>query len=140
MKDICNDLSARFLGRLAFGTLLALSLAAANGCGEAPADDDDSGGGKGGSGATTGNGATTGATTDTGATSSVASSGTGTSCKDTSEQCYDNGECCGNACLYADGAVVGFCSQVCESFADCPSFWDCDYIGNGSAKYCIPSE
>jgi hypothetical protein len=113
--------------------------AVALGCG-GEGDDD----GEGGDGGTDGDsssqqtsGGPSGPSTNT---TDGPSTSTGASCKEVTEQCEDNSECCGEACLFKPGAVVGFCSKVCESFADCPSFWNCEEVGGGSTTYCVPSE
>jgi hypothetical protein len=56
------------------------------------------------------------------------------------DQCTSDADCADNACLFAGDVDYGFCSKVCESFADCPSFWECEPVGNASANYCVPSE
>jgi hypothetical protein len=48
-------------------------------------------------------------------------------------------DCSVDICLFAGNADYGFCSQLCDSFADCPSFWDCATVGNASGTYCVPS-
>jgi hypothetical protein len=57
------------------------------------------------------------------------------------EQCEQNSDCAGNACLFRSGSmdVVGYCSKVCQSFGECPAFWDCSAIANGAATYCVQS-
>ncbi len=55
-----------------------------------------------------------------------------------SEMCTNNTDCAGGACLYRNqNDVAGYCSKRCESFSECPSFWDCDNIANAAGKYCI---
>jgi hypothetical protein len=61
---------------------------------------------------------------------------------DLGEQCVANGDCDADSCLFKvqeDGSLAdyGYCSGTCESFSDCPSFWDCGEVGNASGKYCI---
>jgi hypothetical protein len=56
------------------------------------------------------------------------------------DQCTSDADCADNACLFAGDVDYGFCSKVCDSFADCPSFWECEPVGNASANYCVPSE
>jgi hypothetical protein len=34
-------------------------------------------------------------------------------------------------------ADYGYCSNVCNDFTDCPTFWTCDKVGNATSKYCI---
>jgi hypothetical protein len=61
--------------------------------------------------------------------------------------CADNdfGETCesSDACLY-DACVVrslddiaGFCTAPCDSFSDCPAFWNCEELENAGGKYCV---
>jgi hypothetical protein len=68
--------------------------------------------------------------------SSSASSGGGGD--DIGKECEFNSDCMTNTCLFKPGADLGFCSKTCMSFADCPSFWSCTEIENGSATYCVP--
>ncbi len=61
---------------------------------------------------------------------------------DIGNQCEGNSDCSANTCLFkVDGEGnypdYGYCSGTCESFSDCPSFWDCSNVGNASAKYCV---
>ena len=51
-----------------------------------------------------------------------------------------DGDCATNICIFAGDAAFGFCSIVCDSFADCPSFWECVDVGNASTTYCVPGE
>jgi len=51
--------------------------------------------------------------------------------------CAGNEDCASRICLFKGDADFGYCSQVCESFADCPSFWDCEEVGNASGTYCV---
>jgi hypothetical protein len=39
--------------------------------------------------------------------------------------------------VVAGTASFGYCTKTCESFTDCPTFWDCERVGNASAKYCV---
>ena len=58
--------------------------------------------------------------------------------KATGETCEVNNECDGGACLVRDsGDILGYCSERCDSFADCPTFWDCEELGNAAGKYCV---
>jgi hypothetical protein len=59
---------------------------------------------------------------------------------DVGDQCMSDSDCAENACIFAGDVDYGFCSTVCDSFADCPAFWDCVPVGNASANYCVPSE
>lgn len=53
-------------------------------------------------------------------------------------QCSVNADCAGNGCLYRNSTdVFGYCSKVCQSFGECPAFWDCKAIANASGNYCV---
>jgi hypothetical protein len=61
-----------------------------------------------------------------------------TSLKRVGEMCTVNSDCAGDACLFRnDGDVAGYCSKRCESFSECPSFWDCAAIANAAGTYCV---
>lgn len=51
-------------------------------------------------------------------------------------QCVKNADCPSNACLFKQNASYGYCSKTCQSFTDCPTFWTCEAVQNGSSKYC----
>jgi hypothetical protein len=60
---------------------------------------------------------------------------------DTGAFCSDNADC-DTACLFGfdeDGNQTdfGYCTKPCESFADCPTFWDCEEVGNAVGTFCI---
>ena len=58
--------------------------------------------------------------------------------KKVAAQCELNAECAGGACLVRNQAdVFGYRSKPCQSFGECPPFWDCENIQNASAKYCV---
>jgi hypothetical protein len=50
-----------------------------------------------------------------------------------------NDECVYDACVVNDPDVdiAGFCTATCDSFADCPAFWDCEELANAAGKYCV---
>ena len=56
---------------------------------------------------------------------------------DFGEVCQSNGECNRNVCLFNGDVDFGYCSAPCESFTDCPTFWDCEEVGNGSGTFCV---
>ena len=56
---------------------------------------------------------------------------------DVGDTCTDNSEC-NDVCVFAGDADFGICTTRCESFADCPDFWDCGPVGNASGDYCVP--
>lgn len=52
--------------------------------------------------------------------------------------CQGPDDCAHGACLVRDdGDIAGYCSATCESFSDCPSFWDCEELNNAAGTYCI---
>jgi len=54
------------------------------------------------------------------------------------EQCTDRNECAGTTCLYRNpNDVSGYCSKQCNSFTECPTFWNCTDIANGAGKRCV---
>lgn len=66
--------------------------------------------------------------------------GGGSTLKATGAQCTTDGQCQGDACIFRGAAQFGFCSEVCDSWADCPAFWLCEKVGNATAKYCVPDD
>lgn len=52
-------------------------------------------------------------------------------------ECEYDEDCASEICMYRSGARFGYCSKTCESFADCPSFWDCTEVGDAAGKYCV---
>jgi hypothetical protein len=70
--------------------------------------------------------------------SSAAGGGGGTSSSsDVGKTCQKNGDCSRNLCLFKGTAQFGYCTKECESFSECPTFWDCKEVGNASGKYCV---
>lgn len=62
----------------------------------------------------------------------------GSSLKATGDTCETNDQCEGSVCIVRDdGDILGYCSERCDSFADCPTFWSCEELGNAAGKYCI---
>jgi hypothetical protein len=51
--------------------------------------------------------------------------------------CRANGDCKSRACLYRPGADRGYCSKVCKSYGECPTFWTCDVFGEGRLGHCV---
>jgi hypothetical protein len=51
--------------------------------------------------------------------------------------CRENSECESNTC-YVGSGEIGYCTEICDSFADCPKFWDCTHegVGNAPQKIC----
>lgn len=61
---------------------------------------------------------------------------------DLGNQCEGNGDCSADTCLFkvddqGNYPDYGYCSGTCESFSDCPDFWNCEEVGNASGKYCV---
>jgi hypothetical protein len=57
------------------------------------------------------------------------------------DQCTATADCQkGGLCVFKGDAQIGFCSKRCESFSECPTFWECEAVGNTSATYCVPSD
>lgn len=58
--------------------------------------------------------------------------------KKVGELCQGVSDCAGTSCLVrVQGDVSGYCSKQCNSFSECPTFWDCAEISNGAGKRCI---
>ena len=49
--------------------------------------------------------------------------------------CSHNDECASEVCFTGYGSL-GYCSKMCDSFAQCPSFWECKNVGNAPQKIC----
>ncbi|MBL8612540.1 MAG: hypothetical protein JNL38_34680 [Myxococcales bacterium] len=77
----------------------------------------------------------TGGSDDTGG-SSGGGAASGTGADKVGSQCVKNADCPSNACLFKKDAAFGYCSKTCQSFAECPTFWSCEAVQNGSSKYC----
>lgn len=61
-----------------------------------------------------------------------------TSKKKVGELCQGVDDCAGTSCLVRmQGDVSGYCSKQCNSFSECPTFWDCAEISNGAGKRCV---
>ena len=57
---------------------------------------------------------------------------------DFGDTCQGPEDCLYGACLVRnDGDIAGYCSATCESFTDCPTFWDCGELNNAAGTYCI---
>lgn len=59
--------------------------------------------------------------------------------KRVAESCSQSSECAGAGCLFKRPGVdvVGYCTKQCDSFTECPTFWDCKDVSNGGGKYCV---
>ena len=98
--------------------------------------DDIVGGGGGGNTGGGGGGGNTGG----GGGSNTGGGGGGTS-DDVGAFCSANADC-DTACLFGtdeegNQTDFGYCTKPCESFTDCPTFWDCDEVGNAIGTFCI---
>lgn len=100
-------------------------------CGDA-GDDASAGSGGGGNAGSGG-----GAGTASGGSGNAGGGGSGGGGNDVGGECKNDDGCKTQVCLFKGSATWGYCSKTCESFADCPSFWDCEEVGNASGKYCV---
>ena len=50
--------------------------------------------------------------------------------------CHHNNDCAADACYIGSGDL-GYCTSYCESFSDCPSFWECKKAGNAPQRICM---
>lgn len=50
--------------------------------------------------------------------------------------CRKNSECASNTCFVGNGEL-GYCTKMCDSFSDCPSFWECQKAGNAPQRICM---
>ncbi len=73
---------------------------------------------------------------DDGAASSGGGGASGANADKVGAQCVKNADCPSNACLFKKNADYGYCSKTCQSFTECPTFWTCEAVQNGSSKYC----
>jgi len=55
---------------------------------------------------------------------------------DFGKTCHKNSECEQDACFTGHGDL-GYCTTFCNSFSDCPSFWECKKPGNAPQRICI---
>jgi len=55
--------------------------------------------------------------------------------EDLGATCTKNSECGARAC-YVGAGELGYCTRICDSFADCPMGWDCQRAGNAPQKIC----
>ncbi|MBI3206149.1 MAG: hypothetical protein HYZ29_31730 [Myxococcales bacterium] len=85
------------------------------------------GGGNGGGGGNSGGGGS----------GNAGGGGSGGGGNDVGGECKSDDGCKTQVCLFKGSATFGYCSKMCESFADCPSFWECEEVGNASGKYCV---
>jgi hypothetical protein len=50
--------------------------------------------------------------------------------------CHTNADCDSKVCFTGKGDL-GYCTKMCNSFSDCPSFWECEHVGNAPQKICM---
>ena len=55
---------------------------------------------------------------------------------DFGKTCHKNHECEADACFVGRGDL-GYCTKFCNSFSDCPSFWECKKPGNAPQRICM---
>jgi hypothetical protein len=50
--------------------------------------------------------------------------------------CRNNSECSSKTCFVGSGEL-GYCTQMCSSFTECPTHWECERAGNAPQKICM---
>jgi hypothetical protein len=50
--------------------------------------------------------------------------------------CTKNSDCDSNTCFVGKGNL-GYCTKMCDSFSDCPSFWECKKAANAPQNLCL---
>jgi hypothetical protein len=50
--------------------------------------------------------------------------------------CTKNSDCDSNTCFVGRGNL-GYCTKMCNSFSDCPSFWECKRAANAPQNICM---
>lgn len=50
--------------------------------------------------------------------------------------CKTNKDCDSNTCFVGYGEL-GYCTQMCNSWSECPSHWDCERARNAPQKICM---
>ena len=50
--------------------------------------------------------------------------------------CTKNADCDSNTCFVGSGNL-GYCTKMCNSFTECPSFWECKRAGNAPQAICM---
>lgn len=53
--------------------------------------------------------------------------------------CKTNNDCESRACFVGSGEL-GYCTKMCDSWSDCPSFWECKKPGNAPQRICMQDE
>jgi hypothetical protein len=50
--------------------------------------------------------------------------------------CNHNADCASSTCFVGNGSV-GYCTKLCDSFTECPTFWECKRAANAPQKICL---
>ncbi|MFZ5441804.1 MAG: hypothetical protein ACOZQL_17505 [Myxococcota bacterium] len=50
--------------------------------------------------------------------------------------CRTNADCESNTC-YVGSGELGYCTKMCDSWSDCPSFWECKRAANAPQTLCM---
>lgn len=50
--------------------------------------------------------------------------------------CTKNSDCDSNTCFVGHGNL-GYCTKMCNSFSECPSFWECKRAANAPQAICM---
>lgn len=50
--------------------------------------------------------------------------------------CTRNSDCDSNTCFVGKGNL-GYCTKMCNSFSECPSFWECKRAANAPQNICM---
>ncbi|MDP2275171.1 MAG: hypothetical protein Q8N23_30135 [Archangium sp.] len=53
--------------------------------------------------------------------------------------CSKNADCDSNTCFVGKGNL-GYCTKMCNSFSDCPSFWECKRAANAPQNICMQDD
>jgi hypothetical protein len=53
--------------------------------------------------------------------------------------CTEMNDCASRLCFIGRRGNVGFCTQTCESWSDCPSHWECQRPSNAAQNVCMPA-
>lgn len=50
--------------------------------------------------------------------------------------CKHNSDCESNTCFVGRGEL-GYCTKMCNSWSECPSYWECQRAANAPQKICM---
>ena len=53
--------------------------------------------------------------------------------------CSKNADCESNTCFVGKGNL-GYCTRMCSSFSECPSFWECKRAANAPQNICMQDD